>query len=112
MTSVRAGAAVDDDGHEVIHAIWVDGIIRSIEKPEFERKDDPVRNLDVTVVLLHVLEPLQVKRQDGRKPLHAHPFMRFLVRAAGVAFKLVVAAEGLRVAEVPETTGDGGVLET
>ena len=38
--------------------------------------------------------------------------MRFLVRAAGVAFKLVVAAEGFSVAEVPETTGDGGVLET
>ena len=39
MTSVRAGAAVDDDGHEVIHAIWVDGIIRLKESVLLEREN-------------------------------------------------------------------------
>ena len=39
VTSVRAGAAVDDDGHEVIHAIWVDGIIRLKESVLLEREN-------------------------------------------------------------------------
>jgi len=37
--------------------------------------------------------------------------MCFLVGTAGVTFELVVTAEGLCVAEVPETTRDGGVLK-
>ncbi len=36
--------------------------------------------------------------------------MCLLVRAARVALELVVAAERLRIAEVPEAPGDGGVL--
>ena len=39
VTSVRAGAAVDDDVHEVIHAIWVDGIIRLKESVLLEREN-------------------------------------------------------------------------
>ena len=36
--------------------------------------------------------------------------MGFLVSAATVALKLVVAAQGLRVAKVPQAARDGGVL--
>jgi hypothetical protein len=38
-------------------------------------------------------------------------YVCFLVGTAGVTFELVVAAEGLCVAEVSETTRDGGVLK-
>ena len=51
---------------------------------------------------------MSIKTSKMQPKLDTH--MRFLVRAAGVAFKLVVAAEGLRVAEVPQAAGDGSVL--
>jgi hypothetical protein len=38
-------------------------------------------------------------------------YVCFLVGTAGVTFELVVTAEGLRVAKVPKTTRDGGVLK-
>ena len=47
-----------------------------VEKPQFEREDDPVGDLDVPVDLLHVLEPLQVEGQDCRQSLHPHPFLK------------------------------------
>ena len=35
-------------------------------------------HLDVPVVLLHILEPLEVEGEDGGQPLHPHPLVRLL----------------------------------
>jgi hypothetical protein len=35
-------------------------------------------HLDVPVVLLHILEPLEVEGEDGGQPLHTHSLVRLL----------------------------------
>ncbi len=76
VAAVGARPAVDDDGHQVVHAVGVDGVVGGVEEPQLEREDDPVRHLDVPVDLVHVLEALQVKGENRREALHTHPFLQ------------------------------------
>lgn len=69
-----------------------------------------MRHLNMAIVLLHVLEALQVQRQDHGQLLHAHPLLGLLVAAAVVALELVIAAQRLRVAEAAQAVRDGRVL--
>lgn len=65
---------------------------------------------DVTIVLLHVLESLQLQSQNHRQLLHPHPLLSFLITAAVIAFKLVITAERLCVAEASQAMRYRGVL--
>lgn len=69
-----------------------------------------MRDLDVPVVLLHVLEALELQREDHRQLLHAHPLLRLLVAAAVITLKFIITTEGFRVAEAPQAVRDGRVL--
>lgn len=66
-------AAVHHHGHQVVHAVQVHGVAGRVEEPELQREDHPVRQLGVSVQLLHVLEPLQVQGQDHGQLFHSHP---------------------------------------
>lgn len=86
------------------------GVTHRVEQAQLQREHHAVGHLDVAVVLLHVLEPLEVQRQDERQLLDAHALLRLLVAAARVALELVVVAERLRVAEALQAVSDAGVL--
>ncbi len=75
MAPVRTGAAVDDDGDQVVHPVGVDRVVGGVEEAELEGKDDAVGDLDEAVHLLHVLEALQVEREDRGEALHSHAFL-------------------------------------
>ena len=51
-------------------------------------------HLDMSVILLHVLESLQVQRQDGGQFLHPHPLMSLLghecllLKTGGIRWRL------------------------
>lgn len=47
------------------------------------RRRDKGSYLDVSVILLHVFESLEVKGENGGQPLHSHPFVRFLAITRG-----------------------------
>ena len=94
VSTVRPGATMDHDGHEIIHPIRVHSVVGleleekemyesfgiedvkefqrqtyhqvayRVKQPQLEREDDPVRHLDEPVHLLHVFEPLQMQSQD------------------------------------------------
>ena len=69
---------MNDHGHKVVHSVRVHGVVGRVEQTELQWKHDPMGDLDVSVVLLHVLESLQVQRQDGGQFLHPHPLMSLL----------------------------------
>lgn len=81
-----------------------------IEQAQLQRKDHPMRHLNMPIILLHILEALQVQCQYHWQLLHAHPLLGLLVAAAVVALELVVAAQRLRVAEAAQAMRDAGVL--
>ena len=66
-------ATVDDHSDQVIHAVEVGSVSRGVEEAELQREDDAIRQLGVSVQLLHVLKPLQVQGQDHRQLLNPHP---------------------------------------
>jgi len=66
-------AAVHHDGHQVVHAVGVGGVPRGVEEPQLQGEHHAVRQLGVAVQLVHVLEALQVQRQDHGQLLHPHP---------------------------------------
>ncbi len=66
-------ATVNNHSHEIIHAIQVNCICRRVEQTELQRENHSIGELGVAMQLLHVLEPLQVQRQDHGKLLHTHP---------------------------------------
>jgi len=45
-------------------------------------------HLDVPVVLLHILEPLEVEGEDGGQPLHPHPLVRLLPQQETISREL------------------------
>ena len=45
----------------------------SIKQPEFQRKDNTVGQLGISIQLFHILEPLEVQCQYMRQLLHSHP---------------------------------------
>lgn len=47
----------------------------SVEKSKFQWKHHSVRDLDMSVVLFHVFEPLQMKGQYVRESLYPHAFL-------------------------------------
>jgi len=110
MASIWSGTAMDDHRGQVVQSVWIHCIIRGVEESQFQGKDDSVRDLDVPVELLHVLEALKMQGQDHGKLLHTHTLLGLLVTAAVVALELVVRAKGLRVAKTPQTVRNRGVL--
>lgn len=82
----------------------------SIKEPQLERKHNSMRHLDVSVVLLHVLEALEMQRQYHGQLLHSHPLLRLLVTTTIITFELVVTAKRLRVAEAPKAMRYTSVL--
>ena len=90
MSTVWPGTAMDDDGDKVIHPIWVHGVVRlnnsnikrcmkspslghvrkvsffaqvhtyRVKQPQLQRENDPVRNFDEPIHLLHIFEPFQM----------------------------------------------------
>ena len=69
---------MDDHRHQVVHPVRVDGVVRGVEEAELQREDHSVGDLDVSVVLLHVLESLEVEGQDGGELLDSHPLVSLL----------------------------------
>ena len=66
-------AAVHHNSHQVVHAVQVDGVSGRVEEAQLQRENDAVGQLGVAVQLVHVLEPLEVQRQDHGQLLHPHP---------------------------------------
>ena len=101
---MRLPAAVHHHGHQVVHAVQVDGVSGRVEEAQLQREDDAVGQLGVALQLLHVLEPLQVQRQDHGQPLHTHP---------GAARWNVMDEVGANCYSTPCETANGqGVLPT
>jgi hypothetical protein len=87
---------------ELIQPIRVDSIIDRVEQAQFERERDAVRELDVLLEILLILEPFEVEREDVRAVLDLHALFRLLEAAARIAEKLVPLAEHLARAELAE----------
>lgn len=69
-----------------------------------------MRDLDVPVVLLHVLEPLEMEREYHRQLLHPHPLLRLLVTTTVIALELILTTQCLCVAEAAQAVRDARVL--
>lgn len=66
-------ATVHHHGDQVVQPLRVGGVSRGVEEAELQGEDDAIGQLGVALQLLHVLEALQVQRQDHRQLLDAHP---------------------------------------
>lgn len=64
-----------NDGPEFVQSIRVAHPVGRVEEPKFEREDDAVRELDVPLEALLVLEPFEVQRKDVGKLLDLHPVL-------------------------------------
>jgi hypothetical protein len=69
-----------------------------------------MRDFDVSIVLFHVLEALELKGQNHRQLLDSHPFLSFLVATAIVTLKFIITAKGFGITEASEAMSDRGVL--
>lgn len=69
-----------------------------------------MRDLDVAIVLFHILEALELQREDHRQLLDPHPLLSLLVRAAVITLKFIITTEGFGVAEASEAMSDRRVL--
>lgn len=69
-------ATVHHHGHQVVQPLRVGGVSGRVEEAELQGEDDAIGQLGVALQLLHVLEALQVQRQDHRQLLDAHPAKR------------------------------------
>lgn len=67
-----------------------------VEQLEFPGENDTVRELGVTVILFHVLEPLEVERKDLWETLHSQSLCGLLFAAALLTVVLVLCCQGLR----------------
>lgn len=110
VSTVGSAPAVYHHSDQIVKPIGVNGVIRSIEEPQFERKDDAVRDLDVPVVLFHVLEAFQVQSEDHGQLLDPHPLLRLLVTAAVITLEFIITTQGLCITETPQTVGNTRVL--
>lgn len=81
-----------------------------IEQSKLEREHNSMRDFDVPIVLLHVLEAFELEGQDHRQLLHSHPLLGFLVATAIVTLKFIITAKGFGIAEASEAMSDRGVL--
>lgn len=119
-----------NDGPEFVQSIRVAHPVGRVEEPKFEREDDAVRELDVPLEALLVLEPFEVQREDVGKLLDLHPvllihqpptvaapkkrkgdlpLLGLLQPATLVARELVLLTQHLARTELAKTGRDGGV---
>lgn len=110
MATIWSGTAVDNHSGQIVETIRIHCIIGGVKEPQFQWKHNAMRDLDVPIKLLHVLEALEMQGQDHGQLLYTHPLLRLLITAAIVALELVVRAQGLRVAEAPQAVRNRGVL--
>lgn len=91
---------------ELVQPVRFDGIIDGVEEAQLEGERDAVRELDVLLEVLLVLEPLEVEREDVWTVLDLHALFSLLEATARVAEKFVPLAEHLARAELAEARRD------
>lgn len=59
--------------NQVVQPLGIGGVSGGVEETELQGEDNAIRQLGVSLQLLHVLKALQVQSQNHRQLLHTHP---------------------------------------
>lgn len=121
MATISIRSAVNNDCGEIVHSIGIHSVVgletiekftlnipqmhrimqssHRIEEPQLQWKNDPMRHLNVPIILFHVLKSLQMQSEYHRQLFDAHSLLSLLIGAAIITFKLIITTQRFGVAE-------------
>ncbi|RUS78903.1 hypothetical protein EGW08_013346, partial [Elysia chlorotica] len=110
VPTIWSRSTVHHHSHKVIQSLRIKGITKNtycIKKAKLKRKDNSMRDFNVAIEMLHILEPLQVECKNLRQFFHTHSEKQnknsnFLFAATDLAVVLVFSAQCLCAAEHTE----------